>query len=105
MNEIKIFKFNEKDIRTVVLNGEPYFVGKDVATVLGYAEPRSAVSKKVDDEDRGVAKIATPSGTQEMTVINESGVYSLIFGSKLPNAKNFKHWVTTEVLPTIRKKL
>ena len=105
MNEIKIFKFNEKDIRTVVLNGEPYFVGRDVATVLGYAEPRSAVSKKVDDEDRGVAKIATPSGTQEMTVINESGVYSLIFGSKLPNAKNFKHWVTTEVLPTIRKKL
>lgn len=103
MNEIKIFKFKEKDIRTVIIDDEPYFVGKDVATVLGYAEPRSAVSKKVDDEDRGVAKIATPSGTQEMTVINESGVYSLIFGSRLPDAKKFKHWVTTDVLPTIRK--
>lgn len=104
MNEIKIFKFNEKDIRTVVVNGEPYFVGKDVATVLGYKDTVNALKTHIDEEDKMGWQITTPSrGMQEMTVINESGVYSLIFGSKLPNAKNFKHWVTTEVLPTIRK--
>lgn len=104
MNEIQIFNNEEfGEIRTVTIDNEPYFVGNDVATVLGYAEPRSTVSKKVDAEDRGVAKIETPSGTQEMTVINESGLYSLILGSKLPSAKKFKHWVTSEVLPTIRK--
>ena len=103
MNELQIFNFNNNKVRTVLINDEPFFVGKDVAEILGYAEPRSAVSKKIDNEDRAVAKIATPSGTQEMTVINESGVYSLIFGSKLPQAKEFKHWVTSEVLPTIRK--
>ena len=90
-------------IRTLEINGEPYFVGKDVATLLGYAEPRSAVSKKVDSEDRGVAKMETPSGTQEVTVINESGLYSLILSSKLPSAKRFKRWVTSEVLPSIRR--
>ena len=97
---------NEKlgmEIRTLMIEGEPYFVGKDVASILGYKEPRSAVSKKVDEEDRGVSKIATPSGTQEMTVINESGLYSLIFSSKLPSAKKFKRWVTSEVLPQLRK--
>ena len=97
---------NEKlgmEIRTLMIAGEPYFVGKDVASILGYKEPRSAVSKKVDEEDRGVSKIATPSGTQEMTVINESGLYSLIFSSKLPSAKKFKRWVTSEVLPQLRK--
>ena len=102
--DIKIF--NNPDfgqVRTLSINNEPYFVGKDVAEILGYAEPRSAVSKKVDNEDRGVSKIATPSGTQEMTVINESGLYSLILSSKLPTAKKFKRWVTAEVLPTIRK--
>lgn len=104
MNEIQIFNNEEfGEIRTVTIDNEPYFVGNDVAMVLGYAEPRSTVSKKVDAEDRGVAKIETPSGTQEMTVINESGLYSLILGSKLPSAKKFKHWVTSEVLPTIRK--
>lgn len=103
MNEVKLFDFESNKIRTVMIDNEPYFVGKDVAKVLGYAEPRSAVSKKVDDEDKGVAKIATPSGTQEMTVINESGVYSLVFSSKLPSAKKFKRWVTSEVLPTLRK--
>lgn len=103
MNEVKLFDFESNKIRTVMIDNEPYFVGKDVAKVLGYAEPRSAVSKKVDDEDKGVAKIATPSGTQEMTVINESGVYSLVFGSKLPSAKKFKRWVTSEVLPTLRR--
>ena len=104
-NELQIFKNEEleMEIRTLIIEGEPYFVGKDVASILGYKEPRSAVSKKVDEEDRGVSKIATPSGTQEMTVINESGLYSLILSSKLPSAKKFKRWVTSEVLPQIRK--
>lgn len=102
--EIQIFKNDEfGQVRGILINNEPYFVGKDVAEVLGYAEPRSAVSKKVDAEDKGVSKIATPSGVQEMTVINESGLYSLILSSKLPNAKKFKRWVTSEVLPQIRK--
>lgn len=100
----KIYKKEEfGEVRTVIINNEPYFVGNDVATILGYAEPRSTVSKKVDAEDRGVAKLETPSGMQEMTVINESGLYALILGSKLESAKRFKHWVTSEVLPTIRK--
>lgn len=104
MNEIQIFNSNEfGQVRTVCINGETYFVGKDVAEALGYAEPRSAVSKRVEEEDKGVAKIETPSGIQEMTVITESGLYALIFGSKLESAKRFKHWVTSEVLPAIRK--
>lgn len=103
-NKLQVFKNEEfGEIRTLEIDGEPYFVGKDVASILGYKEPRSAVSKKVDEEDRGVSKIATPSGTQEMTVINESGLYSLILSSKLPTAKKFKRWVTSEVLPSIRK--
>lgn len=104
MNELKIFEDPEfGQIRTVTIDDEPYFVGNDVAIILGYAEPRSAVSKKVQSEDRGVAKMETPSGIQEMTVINESGLYSLILSSKLPSAKKFKHWVTSKVLPSIRK--
>lgn len=70
---------------------------------LGYAEPRSAVSKRVEVEDKGVAEMETPSGIQKMTIINESGLYSLILSSKLESAKRFKHWVTSEVLPCIRK--
>ena len=104
MNELKIFKNPEfGQIRSIEIDGLPYFLGKDVAEILGYAEPRSAISKKVDDEDRGVAKMETPSGMQEMTIINESGLYSLILSSKLESAKKFKRWVTSEVLPTIRK--
>ena len=104
MNELKIFKNEEfGQVRTVTIDNEPWFVGKDVAEILGYAEPRSAVSKKVDNSDRGVAEMETPSGKQEMTIINESGLYALIFGSKLESAKRFKHWVTSEVLPSIRK--
>lgn len=104
MNELQIFENTEFGrMRTVTINDEPFFVGKDVAEILGYAEPRSAVSKHVDDEDKGVAKMETPSGMQEMTVINESGMYSLILGSKLPTAKKFKRWVTSDVLPSIRK--
>lgn len=104
MSNIQIFNNPEfGSIRSVRKNGEPWFVGKDVAEILGYESPRSAVSKKVDAEDRGVSKMATPSGIQEMTLINESGLYSLILSSKLPTAKKFKHWVTSEVLPAIRK--
>lgn len=103
MNNLQIFNSAEfGEIRTVTVNGEPWFVGKDVAEALGYSEPRSAVSKKVDDTDRGVAKMETPSGIQDMTIVNESGLYALIFGSKLESAKRFKHWVTSEVLPSIR---
>jgi len=104
MENIQVFNNNEFGaIRTVTINNEPWFVGKDVAEALGYAEPRSAVSKKVDNTDRGVAEMETPSGKQNMTIINESGVYALVFGSKLESAKRFKHWVTSEVLPTLRK--
>ena len=78
-------------------------MGKDVAVALGYAEPRSAVSKRVEVEDKGVAEMETPNGIQKMTIINESGLYSLILSSKLESAKRFKHWVTSEVLPCIRK--
>lgn len=95
MNEIKIFKFNEKDIRTVVLNGEPYFVGKDVAIVLGYKNTSKAIQDNVYDEDKVVTKVTTLGGEQNTIIINESGVYSLVFGSRLPDAKKFKHLVTT----------
>lgn len=90
-------------VRAVSVNDEPYFVGKDVAEILGYERPTDAVRKRVDPDDRGVAKMETPSGVQEMTIINESGLYSLILSSKLPTAKKFKRWVTAEVLPAIRK--
>ena len=104
MNELQIFNNEEfGEIRTVTIDNEPWFVGKDVAEALGYAEPRSAVSKKVEECDRGVAEMETPSGKQKMTTINESGLYALIFGSKLESAKRFKYWVTNEVLPSIRK--
>ena len=104
MNEITVFNNDEfGSIRTLAIDGEPWFVGKDVADILRYSNPRDAISKHVDNEDKGVAKCDTPSGAQQMTVINESGVYSLIFGSKLPTAKKFKRWVTSEVLPSIRK--
>lgn len=103
-NEIKVFENAEfGSVRTLVINGEPYFVGKDVATILGYSNPRDAISKHVDDEDKGVAKCDTLGGVQDLTMINESGLYSLILSSKMPTAKKFKHWVTSEVLPSIRK--
>lgn len=103
-NKIQIFANEEfGQIRTVEINGEPWFVGKDVAEALGYKEATKAAREKVDSEDRGKSKIDTPSGTQNMTIINESGLYSLIFASKLPTAKKFKRWVTSEVLPTIRR--
>ena len=104
MNEMQIFINPELgEIRTLIIDGEPWFVGKDVALVLGYAKPTDAIRKRIDDEDRGISKMETPSGVQEMAIINESGLYSLIFGSKKESAKRFKHWVTSEVLPQIRK--
>lgn len=103
-NEIQIFENAEfGKIRTMEINGEPWFVGKDVALALGYANTRKAIANHVDEEDKGVTKWDTLGGTQEMTIINESGLYSLIFSSKLPSAKKFKHWVTSEVLPLIRQ--
>ena len=104
MNTPQIFNFEQNEVRTVLVNDEPYFVGKDVAEVLGYSKPRNAISTHVDEEDKQDAPIQGDlGGKQKMTIINESGLYSLILKSKLPNAKKFKRWVTSEVLPTIRK--
>lgn len=104
MSELQIFQNAEFGfVRTATIDGEPYFVGKDVATILGYSNPRDAISKHVDDEDKGVAKCDTLGGRQEILFINESGLYSLILRSQLPAAKRFKRWVTSEVLPAIRR--
>ena len=104
MNEIKIFDNPEfGKVRTMEINGEPYFVGREVAMILGYKNPLDALTKHIEEEDKGVANCDTLGGTQKMTVINESGLYSLILSSKLPKAKEFKRWVTSEVLPSIRK--
>lgn len=104
MNELQTFT-NEKfgSVRTVIINDEPYFVGKDVAQILGYKDTTNAMKAHVDQDDSRGWQINTPSGVQTMKVINESGLYSLIFGSKLEKAKEFKHWVTSEVLPALRK--
>lgn len=91
-------------VRTIERNGEPWFVGKDVAVALGYSNPRDALAKHVDDQDKNsVAKRDGTSGNPNMTIINESGLYSLVLSSKLPTAKKFKRWVTSEILPSIRK--
>lgn len=104
MNEIQIFNNEEfGQIRTAEFRDEQWFIGRDIALALGYSNPADAVFKHVDEEDKGIAKCDTPGGVQNLTVINESGVYSLIMSSRLPNAKKFKHWVTSEVLPSIRK--
>lgn len=104
MNEIQIFDNPEFGaIRTVEIEGEAWFVGKDVANSLGFKDSVSALRNNVSKEDKRVGSVSLPSGNQNMTVINESGLYSLIFGSKLPSAKKFKRWVTSEVLPALRK--
>lgn len=103
MNEIREWSFEGASVRTVEIDGEPWFIGKDVAERLGYTNSRKAIADHVDDEDKGVTKCYTLGGEQQVTVINESGVYALIFGSKLESAKRFKRWVTAEVLPAIRK--
>lgn len=101
--ELQTFNFENQQVRTIEIENEPYFVGKDVATILGYSNTRKALIDHVDEEDKGVTKCDTLGGKQDLTIINESGLYSLILSSKLPNAKKFKRWVTSEVLPTIRK--
>lgn len=110
MNEVQVFNFENNKVRTVVVNDDVYFVGKDVAEILGYSDTVNALKQHVDGEDKIVGcQNTTPciidslGRKQYPTFINESGVYSLVFGSKLPTAKKFKHWVTSEVLPTIRK--
>ena len=104
MNGLQIFNSEEfGEIRTITKDNETYFVGKDVAKALGFTNPRDAIATHVFDEDKGVDTIDTPGGKQSMTVINESGVYALVFGSRLESAKRFKHWVTSEVIPSIRK--
>ena len=104
-NEVQIFENAEfGKVRTIVKDGEPYFIGKDVAEILGYSNTRDALAKHVDDEDKNTVAIRDGiQGNPNLTIINESGVYALIFGSKLPKAKQFKRWVTSEVLPSIRK--
>ena len=104
MNEIKIFENKEfGKMRTIIKDGEPWIVGKDVAEILGYTNTRDALAKHTDTEDKADVAIHDGRQNRKMTIINESGLYSLILSSKLPNAKKFKRWVTSEVLPTIRK--
>lgn len=103
-SELQIFENPDfGKVRVIEVEGEVWMVGKDVAESLGYSNPRDAIYKHVDSEDKGVANCDTPSGTQKMTIINESGLYSLVLSSKLPGARKFRHWVTDEVLPSIRK--
>ena len=102
--ELQVYKNAEfGSVRTTTIGGQPYFVGKDVADILGYANTRKALIDHIDDEDKGVTKCDTLGGKQDLIIINESGLYSLILSSKMPNAKKFKRWVTSEVLPAIRK--
>lgn len=105
MQELQTFNFEELPVRTITVNDEPYFVGKDVAEILGYLKPANAIATHVDDEDKTTALIqGTGSNYKSKTIIiNESGLYSLIFSSKLESAKRFKRWVTSEVLPSLRK--
>lgn len=103
-NAMQVFNNPEfGKVRTVVISNEPWFVGKDVAMALGYSNTRDAIAKHVDNDDKNTVVIRDGKGNPNQTIINESGVYALIFGSKLPTAKKFKHWVTSEVLPDIRK--
>jgi hypothetical protein len=104
MNELMIFNNPEfGTIRAIEVNGEPWLVGKDVAEALGYSNPRDALDRHVDDEDKATVGIHDGSQSRNMTIINESGLYSLVLSSKLPGAKKFKRWVTSEVLPSVRR--
>ena len=103
-NKIQIFENSEfGKVRTLMIDGEPWAYGKDIAVALGYAKPTDAIRKHVDEMDKGVSKMETPGGVQDVVIINESGLYSLILSSKLPKAKEFKRWITSEVLPALRK--
>ncbi|PIH08375.1 phage repressor protein [Staphylococcus epidermidis] len=103
MSELQTFNFEELPVRTLTVDEEPYFVGKDVADILGYSNSRKALLDHVDEEDKLTSRIVTAGQNRNQTIINESGLYSLIFSSKLESAKRFKRWVTSEVLPTLRK--
>lgn len=103
-NKIQVFEKEEfGKVRTLMRDGEPWASAIDVAKALGYAKPADAIRKHVDEMDKGVSKMETPGGTQDVVIINESGLYSLILSSKLPKAKEFKRWITSEVLPALRK--
>lgn len=103
MNELQLFNFENHEVRSLLINSEPWFVGKDVASVLGYADTNKAIAMHVDNEDKLNDKTALSLGQRGGWLINESGLYSLILSSKLPSAKKFKRWVTSEVLPALRK--
>ena len=104
MNELTVFNNEEfGEIRTVEINGEPWFVGKDIAQALGYSNTADAIQKHIDEEDKLTSQIAIAGQNRNVICINESGIYALVFGSKLESAKKFKHWITSEVLPQIRK--
>ncbi|HCY7769170.1 TPA: ORF6C domain-containing protein [Staphylococcus aureus] len=103
MQELRTFNFEELPVRTLEVDGEPYFIGKDVADILGYTNSRKTLSDHVDEEDKLTSRIVTSGQNRNVTIINESGLYSLIFSSKLENAKRFKRWVTSEVLPSLRR--
>lgn len=103
-NTLTIFENPEfGKVRTEIIDGEPWFVGKDVAIALEYKNSSKALKDNVDEEDKGVTKVSTSGGKQNVVIINESGLYALVFGCKLEKARRFKHWVTSEVLPTLRK--
>lgn len=103
MNEVQLFNFENHEVRSLLLNNEPWFVGKDVAETLGYTDTNQAIRKHVDDEDKLSRRFDGTGQSRDMTIINESGLYSLVLSSKLPSAKKFKRWVTSEVLPALRK--
>jgi len=103
MNNLQLFNFENNQVRTLLINDEPWFVGKDVADILGYQNGSRDINRHVHEEDRQNYQNGTFDSPRGMTIINESGLYALIFGSKLESAKRFKHWVTSEVLPQIRK--
>ncbi|SCT29237.1 BRO family protein [Staphylococcus aureus] len=103
MQELQTFNFEELPVRTLEVDGEPYFIGKDVADIFGYTNSRKTLSDHVDEEDKLTSRIVTSGQNRNVTIINESGLYSLIFSSKLENAKRFKRWVTSEVLPSLRR--
>lgn len=102
-NEVQVFNFKDNSVRTTVIGNEVWFVGKDIATALGYSQPSKAVREHLDVEDKGVSKLDTPGGKQDVVVINQSGVISLVLSSKLPEARKFKRWVTSEVIPSVLK--
>lgn len=102
-NDIQLFNFNGSKVRTLIVDDKPYFVGKDVARILGYQNPSRDINRHVESEDRQNYQNGSLESNRGLTIINESGLYSLILSSKMPRAKEFKHWVTSEVLPSIRK--